>query len=139
MQSISIRADDPKCNCKARLAYSRYFLVALLLVATLCLFVMDARAQHQIRQSGTLTLVIRPQIELQESGTDLVLKIRLAEGTNVKLWAGNSCDSPSDDSKNFSASGTYRVSLQDLSTEGKAYVCAASSDGLLKGSRPLQN
>jgi hypothetical protein len=96
-------------------------------------------AQRRMSQSGNLTLIVQPQIQLQEHGTDVVLKIRLAEGVNVKLWGSNSCGYPNEESKTFTASGTYTVSLQSLSAQGSTYTCAVSSDGLLKASMLLQN
>lgn len=117
---------------------SRTCLIVLpVLAATLSCFVTDARAQRVAKQSGYVTLIVRPQIELQEHGTDVVLKIRLAEGTNVKLWGSDSCEFSKDQGKTFAASGIYTVSLEDLS-QGPAYACAVSSDGLLKASILLQ-
>jgi hypothetical protein len=118
----------------------RSVIVVLVLGATLFCFAKNARtAQRQMGQSANLTLIVRPQIQLQEQGTDLVLKIRLAEGTSVKLWGSNSCGSPTDDSKTFIASGTYTIAVQNLSLQGATYACAVSSDGLLKASILLQN
>jgi len=139
MQFTSVCARDSKVNFRTSLVFRGCLIVVLLLGATLFCFVTDAEAQGQMRQSGNVRLIIQPQIQLQEHGTDVVLKIRLAEGTNVKLWASNSCAFPKDDSKIFTASGSYTVSVRNLSAQGQAYACAASSDGLLKASIPLQH
>ena len=112
-------------------------LVVLLLgVARL---VPDAGAQVQARQTGNLTLNIQPQIELQVQGTDVILKIRLVQGTTAKLWGDNSCGLPKENGTTFTASGTYTISVQNLAAQGQAYACAGSSDGLMRASIPLQN
>jgi len=114
-------------------------IVVLLLSAVLFYFVPDAGAQLQTERNGNLTLTIEPQIELQERGTNVILKIRLAQGSNARMWGDNSCGFPKDNARTFTASGTYTVSVQNLSSQGQAYACAASSDGILKASIPLQN
>jgi hypothetical protein len=139
MRFTSVCTVDSRVNFRAAAIRTRCLVVVLLLGAALFYFVLDAGAQHQATQNGNLTLTIHPQIQLQEQGTDLVLKIRLAEGTSVKLWGSNSCGSPTDDSKTFIASGTYTTAVQNLSLQGAAYACAVSSDGFLKASLLLQN
>ena len=140
MPFTAVRAADSKLNLEISLI-SRVSLIALVISgATLFGLVTDANAQHMARQSGVVTLVVQPQIDLQEHGPELVLKVRLAQGTSVKLWESSSCSFPRDDGKTFTASGTYTVPLQDFSAEGEqAYACAVSSDGLLRASIPLQN
>jgi hypothetical protein len=96
-------------------------------------------AQHQSRQSGSLTLTIQPQIQLEEQGEDVVLKIRLAPGSNAKLWADASCGLPTESAATYSASGTYSVPVQNLAPQNQAYACSLSSDGVLKASIPLGN
>jgi hypothetical protein len=140
MELTSFFAGYSKFNFRIKPVHRGCLSVVVLLGWALFCFVNNARAaQRQMTESGNLKLVIRPQIQLQKQGTDVVLKIRLAEGTNVKLWASNSCGFPKDDSKTFTASGTYAVAVQNLSTQGQGYVCAISSDDLLKASIPLHN
>jgi hypothetical protein len=140
MQFTSVCAGDPQFEWRPRLLDSRCFIVILLLGTMPFCFLKNARAaQRRMSQSGNLTLIVQPQIQLQEHGTDVVLKIRLAEGVNVKLWGSNSYEYPNEESKTFTASGTYTVSLQSLSAQGSTYACAVSSDGLLKASMLLQN
>ena len=139
MQFTSVCADDSKFNFRTSLVRRGCLIVVLLLGATLFRFVTEVGAQRQMKQSGNLTLIIQPQIQLQEQGTDVILKIRLVEGTTAKLWGDNSCGLPKDNGRTFTASGTYTISVQNLSAQGQAYACAVSSDDLLKASIRLQN
>jgi hypothetical protein len=41
-------------------------------------------AQRRMSQSGNLTLIVQPQIQLQEHGTDVVLKIRHCRGSECE-------------------------------------------------------
>ncbi|HLJ14029.1 MAG TPA: hypothetical protein VKV15_05990 [Bryobacteraceae bacterium] len=90
-------------------------------------------AQTQRQENGNLRITVNPQIQLEAQGADLVLKIRLAPGTSVTLWADDACGSPGSGST-FSSSGTYRVAVQNFAAQGHVYACAASSDGLLAAS-----
>ena len=139
MQFTSVCVGDSEFNFRKFLVHRGYSIVVLLLGATLFCFVTDMEAQRQIRQPGNLTLIVHPEVQLQEQGTDVILKIRLAQGTNAKLWGDNSCGFPKDNGRTFTASGTYTISVQNLSARGQTYACAVSSDGLLKASIPLQN
>jgi len=128
------------CTIIFRTHFSRRWSIGLLFLgAAIILSVIDTSAQRQVSQSGTMTVTIRPQIELRQQGTDVILKVRLGPGTNVKLWAANPCGFAPGDSATFIASGTYTVSLQNLApNEQQPYVCAASSDGFLEASLLLQ-
>lgn len=137
MKFTSVCSGDSKFNFRTSLDRSRCLIVALLLGAVL--LVPDAGAQVQTKQTGNVTLTIQPQIQLQEQGTDVILKIRLVQGTTAKLWGDNSCGLPKDNGKTITASGTYTISVKNLAAQGQAYACAASSDGILKASIPLQN
>jgi len=137
MKLPSVAASD--CTIIFRTYFRRRWFVSLLFLgAAIILCVIDTSAQRQMTQSGMMTVIIRPQIELQQQGTDVTLKVRLGPGTNVKLWADNPCGLARADSQTFTASGTYSVSLQNLAPTEQAYVCAASSDGFLKASLLLQ-
>ena len=137
MQFASVCPGDSKFSFRTFLVRSGSLIVVLLLGAVL--LVPDAGAQFQTKETGTLTLTIQPQIQLQVQGTDVILKIRLAQGTNAKLWGDNSCGLPRENGTTFTASGTYTISVQNLAAQGQAYACAVSSDGLLKALIPLQN
>jgi hypothetical protein len=101
--------------------------------------VLDARAQIQTKQTGNLTLSIKPQIQLQVQGADVILRIRLSQGTNAKVWGDNSCGLPKENGATFTTSGTYSLSVQNLQGQGQSFACAASSDGLLMASIPFKN
>ena len=137
MQFTSVCPGDSKFNFRTLHVRGGYLIVVLLLGAVL--LVPDAGAQFQTKETGTLTLTIQPQIQLQVQGTDVILKIRLAQGTNAKLWGDNSCGLPKENGPTFTTSGTYTISVQNLAAQGQAYACAVSSDGLLKALIPLQN
>jgi len=128
-----------KPTFRVSLARSRCLIVMLCLSTTPFCFATATEAQHQGKQTANLTLTIQPQMQLEKKGANLVLKIRLAPGADAKLWGDNSCGLPKDNYTTFTASGTYQVSVQNLTALGQAYVCAASSDGRLKASIRLQN
>jgi hypothetical protein len=139
MQFTSFCPDNSESNFRNSAVRSGCLIVVLLLGGVLFYFVPDAGAQIQTKQNGNLTLTIQPQIQLQEQGTNVILKIRLAQGTNARLWGDNSCGLPKDNGTIVTVSGTYTISVQNLAGQGQAYACAASSDDILKASIPLQN
>jgi Na+-transporting NADH:ubiquinone oxidoreductase subunit NqrB len=139
MQFTFVCPGKSKLNSRTSFILRGFLLVVLLLSPALFYFVKDVEAQGRVKQSGNLTLIIHPQIQLQEVGTEVILKIRLEQGTNAKLWGDNSCEVPKKDGTTFTASGTYTISVQNLAAQKQAYACAVSSDGLLKASIALKN
>jgi len=61
----------------------------------------------------------------------VVVKVRLASGTLVKVWAEDSCGSPSPSGHVIATSGTHTIPLGEMDGLGKANVCLSSSDGSL--------
>lgn len=94
--------------------------------------------------TGSLVLQVRPEEFLERRAGDVLLKIRLAGGTTARVWAANTCTSPSPESQVIGASGTYTLPLDPLilasghTATGAAQVCLLSSDGLLRDARPLE-
>ena len=121
------------------ISLSRFGYLTTMLLAAAVFLVPRVGAQAQTARPGTLAINIRPQIQLQTQGTDVVLKIRLEPGITAKLWRDDSCGLPTETATTIAASGTYTIAIQNLVSQGQAYVCAASSDGLLKDSIALQN
>jgi hypothetical protein len=103
---------------------------------------------HLYAQSRTATasliLQVRPEELLQEQNGGVVLKIRLARGTTARLWAANSCTSPSPQSHVLTISGIYNIPLSaftpvsDNPTPSTTQVCLLSSDGVLHDSLPVE-
>jgi hypothetical protein len=93
--------------------------------------------------TASLVLRVRPEELLQEQNGSVLLKIRLARGTTARLWAANSCTSPSPESQVIIFSGNYTIPLNTLTpvssdlAPGATHVCLMSSDGVLNDSVPV--
>jgi hypothetical protein len=94
--------------------------------------------------TASLELQVRPEELLQDQDGSVVLKIRLARGTTARLWAANSCTSPSPQSHVITMSGTYSIPYSALApvssnlSPGTMQVCLVSSDGMLNDSLPVK-
>jgi hypothetical protein len=94
------------------------------------LFVAAAWAQHSPVMSAQVAVDIRPEGTLAWQGDGAVLvRARLAAGTQARVWADDTCGAPAADSQMISASGTVTIELANISGVGKPMVCLASSDG----------
>ena len=87
---------------------------------------------------------MRPEVLLQNQNGAVLVKIRLARGTTARLWAANTCTSPSPESHFIAQSGIYTIphsALTPVSSNpisGATQVCLASSDGVLNDSLPVE-
>ena len=94
--------------------------------------------------TDSLVLRVRPEVLLQDQNGTVLVKIRLARGTTARLWAANSCTSPSPESHFIALSGVYTIPQSALTPvsgnpiSGATRVCLASSDGVLYDSLPVQ-
>jgi hypothetical protein len=89
-------------------------------------------AQSSSVSSAQLAVDVRPEAALswQGDGT-LLVKARLAPGTQARVWADESCGAPTATSQVISASSTIVIHLADIDGAGKPMVCLSSSDGRL--------
>ena len=93
--------------------------------------------------AASLTVQVRPEEMLQVQNGSVALKVRLASGATARLWAANSCTSPSPESQVIITSGIYTIPLNTLTPVGShpgpsaGQVCLMSSDGVLNDSRPV--
>ncbi len=84
--------------------------------------------------SGTrLVVEVRPEAALAWQGDSaVVVKVRLALGTQARVWAGESCGAtPADAVQTITASGIYTIPLTTIDGPGKPAVCLSSSDARL--------
>jgi len=96
-------------------------------------------------RTATVSLVLQVHAEelLQNQNGSVLLKIRLARGTSARLWAADSCASPSPESQIVTQSGIYSIPLNILRptisdpNNSASHVCLLSSDGLLRDSLPV--
>ncbi len=92
----------------------------------------------------SLVLQVRPEELLQDQNGSVVLKIRLARGTTARLWAANSCTTPSPPSHVITMSGIYSIPHRVLTpvisnpSPSMMRVCLVSSDGALNDSLPVE-
>jgi hypothetical protein len=101
--------------------------------------------QHAQSRTATASLVlqVRPEELLQDQNGSVILKIRLARGTTARLWAANSCTSPSPESQVITKSGIYSIPFNTLRpaisdpNSSASHVCLLSSDGMLSDSLPV--
>jgi len=105
-------------------------LKRITVVALLC--AVGAFAQSSSVSSAQLAVDIRPEATLAWQGDSTVLvKARLAPGTQARVWADQSCGAPIATSQLVSASGTVIIQLADIDGAGKQMICLSSSDGRL--------
>jgi hypothetical protein len=96
------------------------------------LFAGLGSAQSSSMSSAQLAVDIRPEATLTWQGDSAVLvKARLAPGTQARVWADQSCGAPTTASQVISASSTVVIQLADIDGAGKPMVCLSSSDGRL--------
>jgi hypothetical protein len=99
------------------------------------LFVVAGWAQHSSVTTTQLAVDVRPEAALAWHGDTLVLvKARLAPGTQARVWADDTCGVPTADSQMISASGTVAIELVNIDGARKPLVCLASSDGRINAS-----
>jgi hypothetical protein len=106
--------------------------LSLLLMA--CWIVTAAFAASN---SGTtqIGVVIREQQEFVQSGTTMVLKIRLSPGITAKIWRDVRCASPNGDAQLIRQSGVYTLPIVNPQDQG--YYCLLSDDQLLRAAVPI--
>ena len=93
-------------------------------------------------RTATVSLVLQVHAEevLQNQNGSILLKIRLARGTSVRLWAADSCASPSPEAQIVTLSGIYNIPLNLMRpassdpNSSASRVCLLSSDGMLRDS-----
>lgn len=99
------------------------------------LFVVAGWAQHSSVMTTQLAVEVRPEAALAWQGDSVVLvKARLAPGTQARVWAGDTCGDPTPDSQMISASGIVAIELANMGGAGKPLVCLSSSDGRINAS-----
>jgi hypothetical protein len=100
------------------------------------LFALSGLAQLSSASSAQMVVDVRPEAALAWQGNSMVLiKVRLAPGTQARVWAAESCGVPAGDgAQMISASGTVAIELSTIGGEGMPLVCLSSSDGRLSAS-----
>src|SRR5713226_9153649 len=84
-------------------------------------------AQSSSVSSAQLAVDVRPEATLTWQGDSTVLvKARLAPGTQVRVWADESCGAPIATSQVIPASGTVVIPIADLGGTGKPVICLSS-------------
>jgi hypothetical protein len=73
----------------------------------------------------------------QLDGNAILLKIRLREGTQARLWKAETCTVPVPAAHVIPRSGIYRIPLPAMPGAEGSGICLASSDGSLAASLPL--
>ncbi len=115
----------------------------LALVAALLACAAQLYGQSRTTTSS-LTLQVHPEELLQAQSGSVLLKIRLARGTTARLWAANTCTSPSPQSHVITMSGVYSIPFSSLAAvsgeSGRPMMlaCLVSSDGALSDSVPIE-
>jgi hypothetical protein len=96
------------------------------------LFAGLGSAQSSSVSSAQLAVDVRPEATLTWQGDSTVLvKARLAPGTQARVWGDESCGAPAAASQVISASGTVVIQLADINGAGKPIICLSSTDGRL--------
>src|ERR1700730_17827244 len=93
------------------------------------LFVAGGWAQHSSLMTAQVAVNVGPEGTLVWQGNSVVLvKARLASGTQARVWADDTCGAPPAGSQMISASGWVTIELASINGLGKPLVCMASSD-----------
>ena len=93
------------------------------------LFAAYGLAQSSSVANTQIMVDVRPEAILTWQGDSAVLvKARLATGTQARVWADQSCLTPTAASQVISASSTVVIQLADIGGTGKPVVCLSSSD-----------
>jgi hypothetical protein len=96
------------------------------------LFAVSSLAQSSSVTSGQLVVDVRPEAVLVwQSDSAVLVRARLMPGTQVRVWADESCGAPTAAAQVVSASGTVVIQLAVIDGSGKPLVCLSSSDGKL--------
>ena len=95
------------------------------------LFAVCGLAQSLSVANTQVIVDVHPEATLTWQGDAAVLvKARLAPGTQARVWTDQSCGAPTAAARVISASSTVVIQLTDLGGTGKL-VCLSSSDGRL--------
>jgi len=101
----------------------RAIVIGLLIVAA-------GWAQHSSLATTQVAVNVGPEGTLVWQGDSAVLvRARLASGTQARVWADDTCGAPTAGSQTISASGVVMIELANINGTGKPLVCLASSDG----------
>ena len=99
------------------------------------MFVFCACGLAQLSSATNIQLVVQVRSEAAiawQGENAVVVKVRLAPGTQVKVWAEDSCGTPAANGQVIAASGTYTIALEVIAGTGKANVCLDSTDGSIR-------
>jgi hypothetical protein len=106
------------------------------LLAFLVLMVGSSFGQAR-SANGAMALTVRPAAKLEVSATSIVVKVRLATGSQAYLWAAQDCSSPVPNII-VERSGSYDFRKEDLKLQfADRILCLASSDRQIAVSLPL--
>ena len=106
-------------------------------IVTGFLVVAAGLAQSSPVSSAQIFVDVRPEVALAWQGDRVLLvKIRLAPGTQARVWADDTCGAPTKGSQVIPASGALAIELANIGGAGKPVVCLASTDGRLSSSLP---
>jgi hypothetical protein len=101
------------------------------------LFAVCGLAQSSSVTYTQVIVDVRPEGALAWQGDSVVfVKVRLAPGTQARVWADESCGAPAVSSQVLPASGMLAINLAAIDGVGKAMVCLSSSDGRISASLP---
>ena len=100
------------------------------------LFMIALPCVAQQISTGQLSVTVRPELTATlDGGGSVQVRIRLAPGTQARVWTAESCAAPIPDAYVIARSGTYHIATSTLAGNGTT-VCLASSDGRLAFSIP---
>lgn len=104
------------------------------------LFAVCGLAQSSSVGNTQVMVQVRAEVSLTWQGdTAVLVKARLAPGTEARVWADQSCAIPTAGAQVVSSSGTVVIQLADMGAAGSPMVCLSSSDGRLSASLAARN
>ena len=99
------------------------------LAAFLCCVASFAQSPVSIAR---LAVEVRSEAALAWDGSSaIVVKARIAQGAELRLWIAETCAVPSTDAKRIRSSGVFVIDLPDIAAIGATNVCLLSSDATI--------
>ena len=102
----------------------------------LAFFVALPAAAQRKTASGLIMVQFRPEASISLQGGTVAVKIRLAEGTQARLWVSDACLAPPEGSYGIAESGEYAIALSTLPGAG-GKACLLTTDAELRVSVAL--
>ncbi len=112
----------PAISRVPRSLFLRAILIAFLAATLLCV------AGAGVRATSQLSVRVPEAAELEFTGSNVIVKVRLDRGVTAQLWSGVDCGVSARQGTILSANGTYTFPKASVASSEDAVACLATSD-----------